>query len=821
MPEDVELTLRKITDRRNLEDSNFLRLYKALSTGKALSDKEYIDILRFGILMSRSEDEAVQRLGYRIFLQYGESTQDYEPLREIAQFRELFPMVAAIDRLHPDLTVADSFESIMFDAHSTNFRDESDGRIVYRTRGQMELMSFNAREAEAIVVAPTSYGKSEMLVKRIVSNLGGRTCVVVPSRALIAQTRKNILSNAMVRETRTRVISHPDAYVGDHSFVAVMTQERLQRLMLENAELQLDQVLIDEAQNLLASGNRAIDLSSSILIARSRNPSLSIVYYTPFIAKPENIRHIQDFDSNIEARTVNEHVKIERYIIATPGEAPRLYDQFLNQTFLLDGEVPSDEVKAVRHLGARRNLVYVNRPRDAQDLAARLCSELPEHELSSRAERAIEAIADLIDPNYTLIECIRHGILFHHGQIPDSLRLYIEDLFRNDPNSHSRFLVTTSTLLEGVNTPADRLILMTGSRGRSNLSASAFRNLAGRVGRFRELFSPHQPNLNLLQPRICLLPSSYARSGWKPEKFLKSIAKVSLVVKDQVENPLLESSGNVSDRDSALEYLENVEPGAIESTGMHRASTEVGSLCYRYGVRDFVISDYEVELQLRVDRLKAHSGYIMDVSELFEAIVSTFFVGIDISGSEDLVRLRDAEAARRFYVMFLLWRTRNESFKRMIGHMVGYWSSLSDDYVYVGSKWGELVLDGYLKLFVNVKEKSHAELVNLAVVKIKEEQDFVDFRLMKYIEILRSLDLVDDGLYFRLKYGTDDSYLLSLLRAGFSPELAQIVKTEYASHVTVSASDNSVSVRQSLTRALASGGVNEILVYEAESLVNL
>lgn len=819
MVQSIDLTIRRIRNSRNLDESNFADLYAKLITGAEMTDTEYVDILRFGVLMSRSSDDAVRRLGYRIFLQYGEVTGDYEPLREIAQARDLIPLVAAIERIHPDLDEDTSLARVFFAAHTTNFEEPGPQHSIYRTRGQMELREFNSRESEAIIVAPTSYGKSEMLINKVASGLPRRTCVLVPSRALIAQTRANIIANDQVRSSRVRIITHPDAFNGDDHFIAVMTQERLQRLLVDNPNLLLDQLLVDEAHNLLSGDSRSVDLSQVILICRHRNPDLAITYYTPFIASPESLRHIDGFDQSTRVKSVNEHVKIERFMISAPGEYRRLYDQFLNETFRLNDEVPADEVAAVLQAGGDRTLVYVNRPKDAQSLAERLASERSEAELSDASRRAIAAISDLIDPRYGLIEAIKHGVMFHHGQVPDSLRLYIEELFRNDNAPGPRFLVTTSTLLEGVNTPADRLIMMTGTRGRSNLSRSEFRNLVGRIGRFRELFSPDRRDLALLQPRIHLIPSSYARRNWNVDSFLSSVADASSVVEDDVRNPLLENAKDVSDRHAKLEFLENIEPGIANSENVRSATTEVGQLCFRHGVHDFDTFEVENTLQARIDGWR-EGGPINEVKDLINAVVNIFFKDIELQRSDDLVRLLEHDEARDFYTMFLDWRSRSEPFRRMVSHFVGYWSGLDSEYVYVGPRWGEVRYNGPRELWVQVRTKTEAQLVNLAVVKIKEEQDFVDFRLLKYVEILFRLDLLDKSLYFRIKYGTDDEYLICLLRNGFSPELARLVKEHYRRLVSVDTRSNRVQVQPELPRRMVRDNQNDILAYEARTLVN-
>lgn len=819
MPDEVSLTLRRIRDSRNLVGTNFRDLYVRLMTSQVLSDVEHTDVLRFGIFMSRSSDDAVRRLGYRIFLQYGEVQADYEPLRAIAASRDLIPLVEAIDRIYPDAARDTELADAFYSAHASNFLEVQGDREIYRTRGQMELRAFNLRERDAVVIAPTSYGKSEMLIDKVASNIRQRTCVLVPSRALIAQTRSSIIADARVRASRVRVITHPDAYNSEDHFVAVMTQERLQRLLLDYPDLELDQLLIDEAQNLLSGDSRAIELSQVVLISRSRNIDLAITYYTPFVASPENLQHIDGADVATRSKTVNEHVKVERFIIAEPGSRQRLYDQFLDEAFELDSVVSTDEIEALLDAGGHRVLVYVNRPADAQALALRVASRRRNVELSAASTRAIQAIADLIDPRYSLIDAIKHGVMFHHGQVPDSLRLYIEALFRDDDSNESRHLVTTSTLLEGVNTPADRLVMMTASRGRANLSPAAFKNLVGRVGRFRELFARDRSDLALLQPRIFLIPSSYARRNWNVDSFLKAVANAARTVEDTVENPLLEGAGESAKRHAALEFLDNVEPGATNVVGVRRARTAVGLLCFRHGVRDFDIIAVEPILQERVDLLSAAEP-ADEVSELLDLIVAIFFEGIDLPEGDDLARVRDTSGARRFYSMFLDWRSRNEPFKRMIAHFVSYWSNLDDEYVFVGHRWGEVSFGGPRKLFVQMRSKTRSQLVNLAVVKIKEEQDFVDFRLLKYIEILYSLEMISESLYFRIKYGTDDPYLICLLRNGFSPELARLVGDGYRAHVLVDLHLNQVAVHPQLPAAMLRDDQNDILAYEAETLVN-
>lgn len=69
---------------------------------------------------------------------------------------------------------------------------------------------------------------------------------------------------------------------------------------------------------------------------------------------------------------------------------------------------------------------------------------------------------------------------FHHGGLLDVARLEIEDLFSSGVVKN---LVCTSTLLQGVNLPADRIVVISPKIGNYNLSQFEFLNLIGRAGR--------------------------------------------------------------------------------------------------------------------------------------------------------------------------------------------------------------------------------------------------------------------------------------------------------------------------------------------------
>lgn len=812
----IEVTVRKLRNHQNLDGSRFLELYEMMLLQQEITADEHQELLTFAVLFLRQGDEVVARLGYRILLQYSLDTLDFDPLIAIADQWEIMPILSAIRRSRPDAFDDEALGMVISAAHSANF--SKDG--VTRTREQLALQQFNKQHAEAVIVAPTSYGKSEMLITRAIASLPAAVCIVVPSKALIAQTKNDLVKVMKDIGRSGRVITHPEAYNGERSFIAILTQERLHRLYVDNPELRIDHLLIDEAQNILSDDARSLELSQVILIARSRNQDLQIAYYTPFLEEPDAIQHVNATDQAVRARTVSEVVKVERFYAGEVGGRLHIYDQYLDRGFSSEFDIPSDEAEAVLALAGKRTIVYLNRPRDAQSLALRIAAVTGSSELSELAETAISAITDLIDKDYVLIEAIRNGVLFHHGQIPEVLRQYVERLFREDDSQDGRYLVTTSTLLEGVNTPADTMILMSAGKGRSNLTRSSFRNLVGRVARFSQIFAA-EPNLNLLLPRIYAIKGGYSRVDWNPLKWMADRADPSKPATDPVDNPLLERGPTEQPRIEALERLENIERGSSGLEEPRLALTEVGQLCFRHGAHDFDVFRYERLIQERVDSYRG--TVVADADELLSLISNIFLRGVELIGKDtgDLTRLHEEDAARNFYAMFMSWRADGSPMKMMIGRYLKYWADQSNDLIWVGSKWGDVKRfpNEHGESYIRRSMKSRPALVNLAIVRIKAELDFLDYNLMKYVEILFTLEILDESFYLRLKYGTDNRAIITLLRNGLTFELAKLVNESYSDYVEINASANTIELQPTIMDAMEAGGVNDILLFEIRGLL--
>lgn len=108
-------------------------------------------------------------------------------------------------------------------------------------------------------------------------------------------------------------------------------------------------------------------------------------------------------------------------------------------------------------------------------------SEYSEREENPSLVELAEKLQTKVHDGFWLAETVRKGIGYHMGYLPASIRNTIESSFR-DTDGGLDVVFCTSTLLEGVNLPADNIFITSTSNG-GEMTSLDFRNLMGRVGR--------------------------------------------------------------------------------------------------------------------------------------------------------------------------------------------------------------------------------------------------------------------------------------------------------------------------------------------------
>lgn len=817
------LTLNKLRNSAYRQD-DFYRLYKELITKEipTLSLEEKLFLLKLAIIFLNQNDGNINKLGYRIILEYSTKFSDYEPLYETAINQGYIPIVKFIEKHHLS---KEQIDSNFFLTWLSSFNENFKRGDIYLSCQQKSLFEdFTQDQSNNIaVIAPTSYGKSELIIAKVKENLDKKICIIVPSKALLAQTKRRLIKHDDICRAFRKIITHPELYKGnEENLIAVLTQERLQALMNKYRNAYFDCIFIDEAHNIFSDDDRASLLGQVQLILNKRNPNAKFSYFSPFISDTNNLK-LKYSNISISSSKISENLKSEKFYVLNSfnGLDFKLFDQSTNVFFDMDlDEKDSNYIEFIKNHAGNKNILYINKPRDVETFVLEFINTLPNIP-DMENDNDYKAIQNYSHRDYKLLNCLKKGVVYHHASMPDIIKLYVEKIFSK--NSNFKYIITTSTLLEGVNIPAEKMFLLSYKKGKSKLTKSQFKNLIGRVCRFSEIFHNSNGNLKLLCPEIFIIDNPIMGKRRNLESFLKSSLDIK-EIKDDINNVLLEKC-EINDKNKEIinnivDYIENTEPGTIPNAVITLIQSEIGKLCYKHNVHDFNIKENEKTLIENYEKLDKNLQ-LNNTWDLLETIYFLFFSNIKIEN--DNINRFNNEETRKFYAKFLEWRADGKALKEMISLFLHYWKLKENEQpiVYVGQKWGEIKKDanaGISPLHIDISKKTSQQRVNIAILRIKEEQDFVDNFLIKYVEVLNDLNLVCLNLYNAIKYGSTDPVKICLLKNGFSIELTECLTQEkYLPYLKLDIPNNEIiEINKNIKEFMLQEQENPILDFELQ-----
>ena len=365
----------------------------------------------------------------------------------------------------------------------------------YFLRSQKYVYDHMNEEVFFSYSGPTSMGKSfvmrTFIRDKIKKNDNCNFAVIVPTRALINEIFRALAEDmsCILREHDYRIVtSSGNSIVKDknkHRYIFVMTPERMMYQLIEYPDISVNYVFIDEAQNISKKDGRSAYYYQIVNMLMQSKTQPHIIFASPHISNPEVYLGVAA--ANVEAKSLSSvftPVSQEKFLIDMNSGTYGYYNPLSAQLKTV-GKFPEMSLSmVVNQFGAgKRNLVYCNFKSAVVSSAVRYSKLLKPVNDAELIEFAQE-IREQIHPDYYLAYTVERGVAFHVGYIPPNIRIRIEELFRKE-NGGINVIFCTSTLLEGVNMPADNLFITDYRNGYSPLSDVEFRNLTGRVGRLQ------------------------------------------------------------------------------------------------------------------------------------------------------------------------------------------------------------------------------------------------------------------------------------------------------------------------------------------------
>jgi hypothetical protein len=308
-----------------------------------------------------------------------------------------------------------------------------------------------------VLSAPTSFGKSLIVDALIASGNYRNVCVVVPTIALIDETRRRLSTQF---GGAYKLITHP-GQIPEAKNIYVMTQERV--LDLEKIS-ELDLFVIDEFYKLdpRRDADRALLLNQAFY--KLLKTGAQFYMLGPNIERiPENFTASlrSTFISTPYATVVSEHVPISATRSDALEKLVGLCDELQGQT-----------------------LIYCASPASARRVATALTAARRDSK-SKELINASEWVGENYHPDWIVARALSNGVGVHHGKVPRALSQYAVRAF-ND--GRLKFLICTSTLIEGVNTKAKNVVIYDNRVATKKFDYFTFNNIRGRSGRMFQHF---------------------------------------------------------------------------------------------------------------------------------------------------------------------------------------------------------------------------------------------------------------------------------------------------------------------------------------------
>lgn len=459
-----------------------------------LNEKEYNDILRFADILSRSNKPNCRNKSYKIISLLYDTYKDDEQYRYFAN--SILTKLGNFASLNIAVKNPENFETleIVLEKEVKKTYQKVPFNDFVFTDSQYQLFEAMKDSNHFSFSGPTSFGKSfimDAFIQYVITERHGidNIVILVPTRALINQVTAR-LKRTIINENY-KVLAHPvvPAIYKNKllKYVFVFTPERLIAYLGEKENPVINYMFVDEAHKVIAEKDSRSPLYYHAILLAERK-SVKLYFASPNIPNTEIF--LQLFEKSADERMTIEESPVaqNRFYIDYVEQNGRMFTETGEDIIFKDlGKREKGYVrKLLSNLGRGcKNIVYCNTVTDTIDFALKFSDKLQERK-DNRIDSVIELIKSYIHKDYYLIDCLKKGVAFHFGRLPQRIRERIEKLFEDKAID---YMFCTSTLLEGVNLPAKNIFIFSNAIGNSKFSDVDFWNLAGRAGRLNKELS--------------------------------------------------------------------------------------------------------------------------------------------------------------------------------------------------------------------------------------------------------------------------------------------------------------------------------------------
>lgn len=523
------------------------------------------------------------------------------------------------------------------------------------TNEQVECLNI-LEDSNLFLSAPTSFGKTFIALEFIARNriLLENIIFVVPTISLMNELRRkcfNLFNDEFIIITSEAEL---DQYNHVAKKIMIVVPERISTKRFKEYinSNNIDFLVYDEIYKL--------NYESSARDTNDRIIRMNYIYKY-LINKSRKILLLGPFIRSVSFDKSN--IKIE---------------QFITNLNLVYNNIEKQPIKTIDNLEFLKDkqFVYFNSPNSIKKF-------LDKNELNTGKgqykydEDIVQWISENIHPEWYYSIYLKKGIGIHHGKTPLFLRKYIEHEYAN-PDGCIHTILCTSTLMEGINTPTNKLIIYDSPRGTFELN-----NLIGRVGRLNPQ-NPQMGNIQIFDEKTFEL--------YDPEQWidLKILYEVDTIETNSPEDEIL--------------YLDK---SSIDGEAEKRIHDLKEILDSKFGIKMTEVIESEIEISL----------------------LNKF---IDIY---DEITCHEKEWNVINDIKFKLLRSDN---KYLVGLLTSSYSFITEDEFIFDAVYSLMINGGKLKPIITkfvTKYNPNVSDINNFIDTLFQIDEFIKFKMMKMVGI--------------------------------------------------------------------------------------
>lgn len=645
---------------------------------------------------------------------------------------------------------------------------------------------------------PTSMGKT-FLVKMFIKSLiikGNRYnyVILVPSKALINEVRTEIINELgnCLAEKNYKVITTPTALKNENTqkYIMIYTQERLSYQIKLHKKMKIDYVFIDEAQKISEVGMRSAYFYKVVNYLIRVNEMTKIYFLCPHIPNPQIYLKLipnskEKFYDIFEFSPVNQH----KSIVDLRNKEIDVYSDLSKEFISLSFEEQNTTVMDfVYHMGKNSsNIVFCDSKKLVESNAIeywKKCKKDDAPELKS----LIEDIKRDIHPKSFLVYFLERGICCHVGYLPSAIKAKIEKLFRDKV---IKTIFCTSTLLEGVNLPADNLFIVIKNKSYILKNSADFRNLMGRVGR---------KTYNLIGNVYVVPQTGNSETFERCKEFINSPVEnqtlsIDKILNNKLKNTIIESlvngSGTIEKRELTYEVfgmarfiinilikciIEKDQNNYIYKLFEKQLDDSTIQTIYDNFKDQVIDDDSNVTLDQiqKLDKEIAENRITYPETIDYESVKSfleQLYILFQWEKYESKMEIGKKERLAYYAVLLSQWMM-GHSVRRIIDKSIEYHRNTGK--IYDDNKKGIVSYEGK-----NSQDNS------IVIECLTAVEDVLLFSISNYFtkfseryKIIKKVEALDNDWSEYLDFGTNDRLIIELQKIGFSREIAKELEKE-------------------------------------------